>query len=135
MADELNIQTRLTQPALATNNQQQNSKVEYSAEVVSATSLIQSEVAKQEDRAASSASALTQSDSDNLQEKVAQLNDYMQNLNRQLQFKVDDRSGDTVITVIDAETEEVVRQIPSKEVLEIRGTIAEYRGMLIETKA
>lgn len=135
MADELNIQTRLTQPALATNNQQQNSKVGYSAEVVSATSLIQSEVAKQEDRAASSASALTQSDSDNLQEKVAQLNDYMQNLNRQLQFKVDDRSGSTVVTVIDAETEEVVRQIPSKEVLEIRGTIAEYRGMLIETKA
>jgi hypothetical protein len=35
MADELNIQTRLQQPALVTKNQQQNPKVGYSAEVVS----------------------------------------------------------------------------------------------------
>ena len=55
---------------------------------------------------------------DDLRDKVAQLNDYMQNMNRNLQFSVDDTSGDTVIKVIDSETEEVVRQIPSEEILE-----------------
>jgi flagellar protein FlaG len=135
MADELNIQTRLQQPALVTKNQQQNPKVGYSAEVVSEQAISQRELSEKGGDEGSSSSILTQGETENLQEKVAQLNDYMQSLNRQLQFKVDDRSGDTVITVIDSETEEVVRQIPSKEVLEIRGAIAEYRGMLVETKA
>jgi flagellar protein FlaG len=70
-----------------------------------------------------------------LREKVAQLNDYMQNMNRNLQFSVDDASGDTVVKVIDAETEEVVRQIPSEEILEARHAIEKYRGVLLETKA
>jgi flagellar protein FlaG len=70
-----------------------------------------------------------------LRDKVAQLNDYMQNMNRNLQFSVDDTSGDTVIKVIDSETEEVVRQIPSEEILEARHAAEKYRGVLIETKA
>ncbi|SFK10525.1 flagellar protein FlaG [Methylophaga sulfidovorans] len=72
---------------------------------------------------------------DDLRDKVAQLNDYMQNMNRNLQFSVDDTSGDTVIKVIDAETEEVVRQIPSEEILEARHAAEKYRGILLETKA
>ncbi|HEC74364.1 MAG TPA: flagellar protein FlaG [Methylophaga aminisulfidivorans] len=70
-----------------------------------------------------------------LREKVAQLNDYMQNLNRNLQFTVDDQSGDTVVRVVDSETEEVVRQIPSEEILEARHAAEKYRGILLETKA
>ncbi len=70
-----------------------------------------------------------------LRDKVAQLNDYMQNMNRNLQFSVDDDSGDTVVKVIDSETEEVVRQIPSEEILEARHAIEKYRGVLLETKA
>jgi flagellar protein FlaG len=72
---------------------------------------------------------------DDLRDKVAQLNDYMQNMNRNLQFSVDDTSGDTVIKVIDSETEEVVRQIPSDEILEARHAAEKYRGILLETKA
>ncbi len=69
-----------------------------------------------------------------LQEKVAQLNQHMQSLNRNLQFSVDEVSGDTVVTVVDAETEEVVRQIPSQEVLDARNAVEQYRGILLETK-
>ena len=72
---------------------------------------------------------------DDLRDKVAQLNDYMQNMNRNLQFSVDDTSGDTVIKVIDSETEEVVRQIPSEEILEARHAAEKYRGILLEKKA
>jgi flagellar protein FlaG len=72
---------------------------------------------------------------DDLRDKVAQLNDYMQNLNRSLQFSVDEDSGDTVVKVIDSETEEVVRQIPSEAILKIRNAVAEYRGILLEIQA
>jgi flagellar protein FlaG len=69
-----------------------------------------------------------------LQERVAELNDHMQNFNRSLQFTVDESSGDTVIKVIDSETDELVRQIPSQTLLDIRNAVDKYRGVLLEIK-
>jgi len=43
---------------------------------------------------------------------VTKLNDFIQNVQRDLEFKTDEASGKTVVTVIDRQTEEVVRQIP-----------------------
>ncbi len=70
-----------------------------------------------------------------LQQKVTELNDHMQNFNRSLQFSVDETSGDTIVRVIDSDTEEVIRQIPSEDLLDIRNAAEKYRGILLETKA
>ncbi|WP_297808885.1 flagellar protein FlaG [uncultured Methylophaga sp.] len=67
-----------------------------------------------------------------LQQKVTELNDYMQNFNRSLQFTVDENSGDSVVKVIDSETDEVVRQIPSEALLDARNAAEKYRGILLE---
>ncbi len=56
-------------------------------------------------------------DSANLQEAVRNLNDYVQNVRRNLQFDLDDESGHTIVRVLDADTDEVIRQMPSEEVL------------------
>ena len=47
-----------------------------------------------------------------LEVAVTKLNDYIQDVQRDLEFKTDDASGKTVVTVIDRQTSEVVRQIP-----------------------
>ena len=60
----------------------------------------------------------------NLHEAVSQINDYVQNLQRNLQFTVDEESGRDVVTVIDSQSEEVIRQIPSEEVLELSRRLA-----------
>jgi len=52
-----------------------------------------------------------------LNEAVTHLNEYMQNHRRNLEFSVDEGSGRTVIKVIDAETDEVIREIPPEEVM------------------
>lgn len=54
-----------------------------------------------------------------LEQAVSDINAYVQNVNRELQFRVDEALplGRTVVTVIDAETEETIREFPSKEVL------------------
>ncbi|MDQ7072498.1 MAG: flagellar protein FlaG [Gammaproteobacteria bacterium] len=59
-----------------------------------------------------------------LQEKVSQLNDYMQNINRSLQFTVDEKSGSSVVIVRDLETDEIIRQFPSEEILNARRPIS-----------
>jgi flagellar protein FlaG len=69
-----------------------------------------------------------------IQDRVVELNSYMQNMNRSLQFSVDEQSGDTVIKVIDSETDELIRQIPAEELLVVRSSLEEYRGMLLEMR-
>jgi flagellar protein FlaG len=50
---------------------------------------------------------------------VQHLTELMSETQRSLRFQVDEISGRTVITVLDAETQEVVRQIPSPEFLAV----------------
>jgi flagellar protein FlaG len=56
----------------------------------------------------------------------------MQNLNRSLQFSVDETSGQTVVQVIDADTEELVRQIPAQELIDVKNALDKYRGILFQ---
>jgi flagellar protein FlaG len=79
--------------------------------------------------------SLQESRTTEIEDKVSQLNDHMQNIKRNLEFTVDDRSGASVITISDTETGEVIRQFPSEEVLEARNAVDKIKGLLIETKA
>ncbi|HHJ12542.1 MAG TPA: flagellar protein FlaG [Chromatiales bacterium] len=50
---------------------------------------------------------------------VEDINSHFQSVGRDLKFQVDKESGRTIITVLDSETKEVVRQIPPEEVLNL----------------
>ncbi len=62
---------------------------------------------------------------------VEQLNNLVQDLRRELQFSVSEDSGRTIITVINKETEEVVRQIPPDEVLQVLEHLQNLGGGLL----
>lgn len=66
---------------------------------------------------------------------VSEIRDFVQMVRRELQFEVDDDTGRTVVTVRDAKTEEVIRQIPSEEVLEIAARLEEVSGVLFRERA
>lgn len=78
-------------------------------------------------------------DLEQLTEAVAKLNDHLQNVRRDLHFSIDDASGQTVVRVVNTETEELIRQIPSEEVLRISQTIKEQMenlpGLIFESSA
>ena len=50
---------------------------------------------------------------------IVRLNDYVQNIRRRLEFRVDEATNRTVVTVIDQDTQEVIRQIPSAAALKL----------------
>jgi flagellar protein FlaG len=60
-----------------------------------------------------------------LQEAVSRINDYVQNVQRSIRFSIDEASGKDVVTVLDKQTEEVIRQIPVEEVLVFARNLAE----------
>jgi flagellar protein FlaG len=71
-------------------------------------------------QASSSAPAVQPTSSvskEDVEAAVAQMKDFAQVMSRQLQFDVDDDSGKTVVRVLDKDSGDVIRQIPSEEVL------------------
>jgi flagellar protein FlaG len=56
---------------------------------------------------------------------VSKLNESVQNVQRNLQFSVDQESGAMVVKVIDAGSEKVIRQIPNEETLRLVRSFAE----------
>jgi len=72
---------------------------------------------------------------DKLEQVVKQLNDYAQTVQREVQFKIDKDSGQTLIKVIDSRTKEVIRQIPSEEALAVDRYLAHGNGLVFQAKA
>ncbi|WP_370231090.1 flagellar protein FlaG [Marinobacter nauticus] len=56
---------------------------------------------------------------DDLDQAVSQLNDFVQNVQRDLQFEVDNEMGQTIVKVVDQQTQEVIRQIPDEVALRL----------------
>ena len=68
-------------------------------------------------------------------EKVAQqLQDFMGEMNRGLEFLVDEDSGRDVIKVIDKNSGELVKQYPSEEVLTLVAKLSEMVGSFVDAK-
>ncbi len=60
---------------------------------------------------------------------------FVQPIANNLEFSVDDDTGKTVIKVMDSSTKEVIRQIPSEEILEIARALDRLQGLLLRQKA
>lgn len=68
-------------------------------------------------------------------EKVAQqLQDFVGEMNRGLEFLVDEDSGRDVIKVIDKNSGELVKQYPSEEVLTLVAKLSEMVGSFVDAK-
>lgn len=63
-----------------------------------------------------------------LKEAVSKLNDYTQSISRKLSFSIEESTGRTVIKVYDAETDELIRQIPPEETLRLAEVIGDQGG-------
>lgn len=70
-----------------------------------------------------------------IKQAVQDLNNYVQSLKRDLHFTIDEESGETVVMVTNSDSGEVIRQIPSKEVLAIAHSLEKAQGLLFSTKA
>ena len=62
-----------------------------------------------------------------INDSVSELNSSNQLISRNLEFHIDNDSGRTVITVRDTKSNEVIRQIPSEQLLEISSRLKELQ--------
>lgn len=74
-------------------------------------------------------------DAEEVTSAVSKISDFVQNFQRDLQFSVDKASGRTVIKVVDSETEQVIRQIPSQETLRIAEHLDSPDSLMLSEQA
>ena len=70
-----------------------------------------------------------------VRQAVSDINKAMQFMSRELEFSVDTDSKRTVVKVIDQQTREVIRQMPTEEALEIGKALEKVQGLLIRQTA
>ncbi|MBS0043692.1 flagellar protein FlaG [Shewanella sp. M16] len=70
-----------------------------------------------------------------LAQVATELSDMMSMMRKGLAFKVDENSGQAVVTVLDRDTGDVIRQMPSEEALALAEKLSEVTGLLMKTEA
>jgi len=63
------------------------------------------------------------------------INKTIQTLSRNLEFTVDEESKENVVKVVDKDTGEVIRQMPSEETLRIANALDQLQGLILKQKA
>ena len=66
---------------------------------------------------------------------VDKLNEAMVNSSQSLKFEIDDDTKQIVVKIIDQGTQEVVRQMPTEEALQMAKSIDKMQGLLIRQTA
>lgn len=70
-----------------------------------------------------------------LHDVAKELTDMMSLMQKGLAFKVDEHSGQSIVSVMDVNSGDVIRQIPNEEALELAQKLAEVAGFLLKTEA
>ena len=65
---------------------------------------------------------------------VDSLNEYSSILKTQLGFSVNEKDDKVIVMVKNRETDEVIRQIPSEELMKIQETMEELTGLILDKK-
>jgi len=78
---------------------------------------------------------------DEVKNEIEELQQFNQSIDRSLQFKVDEELGVTIVRVIDKETDELIRQFPPEELLNLSRRLKELNeqdsgnsGILLQEK-
>ena len=79
--------------------------------------------------------AYTQPSREQVDQAVEQMREALPPVARNLQFSVDEATGRSVVKVVDSSTNEVIRQMPSEELLNIARTLDKLTGLLLKQKA
>lgn len=80
-------------------------------------------------------SAKNSPDASSVQDAAKRLQDFVSVIRNDIQFSLDTDSGDTVVKVIDRDSQEILRQIPSKEALEIARALDQFKGLFVKQQA
>ncbi|GIO23876.1 flagellar protein FlaG [Oceanobacillus sp. J11TS1] len=110
---------------------QDTSFIPHSIRAVTSPAALQSDstenetVLKDENRAVSK---------EQVEEIIDKMNDFLEPVRRNVKFEMHEKLEKYYVTVVDADKNEIIREIPPKKMLDMYAEMAEYMGLLINEK-
>jgi flagellar protein FlaG len=83
----------------------------------------------------SNVSANTQPSREAVAKAAEQIQTFVKEMGRNLDFSIDETTGYNVVKVVNPDTNEVVRQLPSEELLKIARSMENWNSVLVNQKA
>lgn len=87
------------------------------------------------DAAESAAKTTQEASREQIEGAITTIQDFVQSVQRSINFALDDSSGRVVVKVTDADSGDVIRQIPSEEALQMAENLSEVRSLLFKAEA
>ena len=73
--------------------------------------------------------------SDEEKSVTRQIDSFLRSINKSLQFRFDQATGEMIVTIRDEETGEVIRQVPGEDALRIAQRIEDTLSAMLDEKA
>lgn len=70
-----------------------------------------------------------------LEDAVKKLTDFVSTIHSEISFSIDEASGTRVVKVLDSQSKEVIRQIPSEEAIQLAQALDKLQGLFVREKA
>ncbi|MDL2284134.1 flagellar protein FlaG [Oxalobacter sp. OttesenSCG-928-P03] len=97
--------------------------------------MAQAERARQERMTPVEEAAEKEAEKERTQQVVNELSESLASMATSLDFSVDEDLGRVVVKIVDSETQEVIKQIPSEEALALAKSLGKMTGMFVQTRA
>jgi len=77
----------------------------------------------------------SQADKPTLEHAVQRISEYISASRPEINFTIDQTSGTQVVKIVDSQSKEVIRQIPSEEAIQIAQALDKLQGLFVKDKA
>jgi flagellar protein FlaG len=111
------------------------SRVQQQGPVIEANGTVARQGLSGNEQSVPPAKESSQPSNQQLEKAATSLNKHVQSLKRDLLFSVDDDTGETIIRVVDSESQKMIRTIPSDEFISMSQQLNQTVGMLLNAKA
>ncbi|MBS1198574.1 MAG: flagellar protein [Proteobacteria bacterium] len=127
----MDIQTNGAIPPVATSLPQTNTSIEARRELLNTvTQTKDNQRSDLDDKQAKTPASLQ-----DIEKATDQVKKFVSPVNNDIQFSIDDETGITVVKVVDKSTNEIIRQIPGDEILQIAKALDRLQGLLVKQQA
>ncbi|MBV7314784.1 flagellar protein FlaG [Shewanella sp. NIFS-20-20] len=133
---DINIATSSVLPAKDNGQSTSRQSTVSTSSQVLPNNLVQNLLDKeQQAEQVAQSSAASADNGEALQKVVEDMTSMMSVMRKGLAFRVDDTSGRSVVSVMDVDSGNVIRQIPSEEALDLAQKLSDVTGLLMKTEA
>jgi flagellar protein FlaG len=106
----------------------------YTPSAVAGKEAVQQKPVKSAEIAAKAAAKSQEADDRDVKEAISKIEKFIAPATRDITFTVDNDTGINLIKIIDRSSNQVIRQIPSEEVLNIARALDNLQGLLVREK-